>query len=263
MILLVSAAHLAPLRKFGRLQRRRHAVKDERQTKAVLSNQARDAIEESSKVRGDPAGRVLERRSVPQANQREELIQLAVPVDRQGAAAQGRERDRIARDDRREERRPHISAARLARLNRAELAKHAGPNVSQRPPRAPRFCHRVRSATALRAAAAAELDLVAIQVVDPGEATVGFVHSLRIDLHSLLFQAVEQCIEVVHDVVDHERRGAGIEIAAGGGKNGPHRDVFLLRVAMFAHRKHRALAFIQRVQDGPHTICASDRDWRI
>src|SRR5208283_6024507 len=36
----------------------------------------------------------------------------------------------------------------------------------------------------------------------------------------------------------------GIEILSGGGKNSPNRNVFLLRVVVFAPRKHRALAFV-------------------
>src|ERR1700746_3533056 len=39
-----------------------------------------------------------------------------------------------------------------------------------------------------------EFDLVPIQVIDPGKATVGFVHSFGVNLYSLLFQAVEQSI---------------------------------------------------------------------
>src|SRR3984957_4210879 len=49
---------------------------------------------------------------------------------------------------------------------------------------------------------------------------------------------------MVHDVVDLERWGAGIEILSGGGKNSPNCNVFLLRVVVFAPRKHRALAFV-------------------
>src|SRR5216110_3646901 len=74
--------------------------------------------------------------------------------------------------------------------------------------------------------------------------TVGFIHSFVVNLYSLLFQAVEQSIHIVHDVVDHERCGAGIEILSGGWKNSPNCNVFFLRVVVFAPRKHRALAFV-------------------
>src|SRR6267154_647674 len=53
-----------------------------------------------------------------------------------------------------------------------------------------------------------------------------------------------QSIQIVHDVVDHERCRAGIEIVTGGGKNSPNCNVFLLWVVVFTPRKHRALAFV-------------------
>src|SRR6185295_12660323 len=77
-----------------------------------------------------------------------------------------------------------------------------------------------------------ELNLIPIQVIDPGKATVGFVHSFGVDLYSLLFQAVEQSIQIVHDVVDHERL-RGRDIVGGVRKNSPNRKVFLLRVIVF------------------------------
>src|SRR5580704_17376205 len=61
-----------------------------------------------------------------------------------------------------------------------------------------------------------ELDLISIQVIDPGKATVGFIRSFGVNLYSLLFQAVEQSIQIAHDVVDHERL-RGWEIVSGGG----------------------------------------------
>src|ERR1039458_2549168 len=88
-----------------------------------------------------------------------------------------------------------------------------------------------------------ELNLIPIQVIDPGKATVGFIHSFGVNLYSLLFQAVEQSIQIVHDVVDHERLG-GRDIVGGGGKNSPNCNVFLLRVVVFAPRKHHAMAFV-------------------
>ena len=39
--------------------------------------------EQPGEMRGDPSVRVTERRAVAQANQRQELVQLAVAVDRQ------------------------------------------------------------------------------------------------------------------------------------------------------------------------------------
>src|SRR5436853_7882434 len=89
-----------------------------------------------------------------------------------------------------------------------------------------------------------ELNLIPIQVIDPGKATVGFIHSFGVNLYALLFYTVEQSIQIVHDVVDHERCVARIEILSGGGKNSPNCKVFPLRVVVFAPRKHRAFAFV-------------------
>src|SRR5262249_929775 len=50
-----------------------------------------------------------------------------------------------------------------------------------------------------------EFDFVAVRIVYPGEAAVAFILALRVDLHAFFRQAVEQCIEVVDDVVHHER----------------------------------------------------------
>src|ERR1700693_2184337 len=73
--------------------------------------------------------------------------------------------------------------------------------------------------------------------------TEGFIHSFGVDLDALSFQAVEQSIQIVHDVVDHERL-RGWDVVSGGGKNSPNRNVFLLRVVVFAPRKHHALALV-------------------
>src|SRR5258708_39324130 len=48
---------------------------------------------------------------------------------------------------------------------------------------------------------------------------------------------------MVRGVVDHERL-RGWDIVSGGGKKSPNRDVFLLRIVVFAPRKHHALAFV-------------------
>src|SRR6202022_5133097 len=64
-----------------------------------------------------------------------------------------------------------------------------------------------------------------------------------------------------HDVVDHERCGAGIEILRGGGKNCPNCNVFLLRVVVLAPRKHHAMAFVSESKmlriPFPHLIAMS------
>src|SRR5207245_4649562 len=63
-------------------------------------------------------------------------------------------------------------------------------------------------------------------------------------LDSFIFKTDKQIIKMFHDVVDHERCVAGIEIVSGGGKNSPNCNVFLFRVVVFAPRKHHALAFV-------------------
>src|ERR1700719_3179554 len=88
-----------------------------------------------------------------------------------------------------------------------------------------------------------ELNLIPIQVIDPGKATVGFIHSFGVNLYALLFQAVEQSIQVIHDVVDHQRL-AGWYVVSGAGENTPGCNVFLLRVIAFAPRKGCASAFV-------------------
>ena len=83
-----------------------------------------------------------------------------------------------------------------------------------------------------------ELDLIPIYIIDPGEAT-GQDSSIR--LASILtpscFKRSSKSVQIVHDVIDHERCVAGIEIVSGGGENSPNCDVFLLRVVVFAPRK--------------------------
>src|SRR5512132_883229 len=67
---------------------------------------------------------------------------------------------------------------------------------------------------------------------------------MQSDSHS--FKAVKQSIQIVHDVVDHERCVAGIEIVSRDGKNAPNCNVSLLRVVVFAPRRHRAFAFVSQ-----------------
>jgi len=50
-----------------------------------------------------------------------------------------------------------------------------------------------------------EFDFVAVGIVYPGEAAVAFVLALRVDANAFFRQALEQCFEIVDDVVHHER----------------------------------------------------------
>ena len=78
----------------------------------MISDEPRGPVEEAREVRGDPILRIPQRRAVAQPDQREELIQLAVAVHGERPAAQIVERDRVFRDDWRQE---HAHAAILTR----------------------------------------------------------------------------------------------------------------------------------------------------
>ena len=83
----------------GRLARRRHTVEHEHLPQAVLGNQPRRPEEQAGEVRGDAALRVAQRRAVAKANQREELVELAVAVDRQYLLTEIAQRDWLILDD--------------------------------------------------------------------------------------------------------------------------------------------------------------------
>src|ERR1022692_2370019 len=67
-----------------------------------------------------------------------------------------------------------------------------------------------------------QLDLVAIQIVNPRESAVVVVLPLRIDTHALPAQRHEQLVQPLDDVVDHERL---IHITRRGRKDAPHRHL--------------------------------------
>src|SRR5829696_6289292 len=103
MLLHVPRPHRAALFDLARLQCGRDTVEDEHQADAMFGDESCDAVKQSGQVRGDPAPGILQRRSVAQANEREELVELAMGVHRERAAAECRKRDRLLRDDGRED----------------------------------------------------------------------------------------------------------------------------------------------------------------
>jgi len=57
------------------------------------------------------------------------------------------------------------------------------------------------------------------RIIDPREATVGFIHSFVVNSSLLLFQAVEQSIHIVHDIVDHDGAWLGSKYLVVFGKH--------------------------------------------
>ena len=67
---------------------------------AVVGHETRAAVEQAGEVRRRAPFRIAQRRAVAQPDQREELVELAVAVNRERPAAQRVERDGVFRDDR-------------------------------------------------------------------------------------------------------------------------------------------------------------------
>ena len=70
-----------------------------------------------------------------------------------------------------------------------------------------------------------QFDFVAVGIVYPGEAAVAFVLAIRINVDAFFRQAVEQCIEVIDDVVHMVQ---GLTPAAGS----PSRSEFAIVLPM-------------------------------
>src|SRR3974390_2482129 len=93
-----------------------------------------------------------------------------------------------------------------------------------------------------------QFDFVAVRIVYPGEAAVALVSALRVDLDAFFRQAVEQCIEVVDDVVQHERGWAGLEVFGVGGENAPDRHLLTFRIIFFTPRQSDTMAAIREAE---------------
>jgi hypothetical protein len=57
-----------------------------------------------------------------------------------------------------------------------------------------------------------QLDAIALRIHDPGEAPVLVVLAAGIDGDTLLFQFLEQRVQIVDTIVDHEPGAAGVEL---------------------------------------------------
>src|SRR5439155_14331449 len=90
-----------------------------------------------------------------------------------------------------------------------------------------------------------QLDFVAVGIVDPGEAAVAFVLALRVDLDAVFREAVEQRVEVVDDVVHHERGWAWVEVGGVAGLNAPDRHPLTFRIVLFTPRQDDTMAAIR------------------
>src|SRR4029077_19376594 len=89
-----------------------------------------------------------------------------------------------------------------------------------------------------------QFDLVAVGIVDPREPAIVCVLALGIDLDALFLQPFKQRIQVVHDVVHHERL-AGLEVLGVSREHGPDGHMLLLGVVFLPPRHHGAPAFIR------------------
>src|SRR5580658_6165212 len=74
-----------------------------------------------------------------------------------------------------------------------------------------------------------QLDLIAIGIIDPCETAVIMILSLRIETNALRGQLRENRVQIVHDVVDHEGGGAGIEVIRFPREHTPDSEVLGLR----------------------------------
>src|SRR4051812_9466063 len=90
----------SPSRNLREFQRGWFAVEHKSELEAVIRHQAGCSIEEPRQVRRDSPVRILERRTVAQSYECEELIKLAIRIDRESLSAQVFERQRFLDDDR-------------------------------------------------------------------------------------------------------------------------------------------------------------------
>jgi hypothetical protein len=91
-----------------------------------------------------------------------------------------------------------------------------------------------------------QLDLVAVRVIDPGEAPVALVLAIRVDAHAAGLQALEQRVEVVDDVVHHELGRARLEVRRVAGENAPDRHVLGVRVVLLPPGQHERVHGLRR-----------------
>src|SRR5262249_17814470 len=76
-------------------------------------------------------------------------------------------------------------------------------------------------------------------------AAIAFVLAFGVDLDAFFRQPIEQCIEVVHDVIHHERRLAGLEVFGIAWKNAPHRHLLAVGIVFLPPLQNGAMATIR------------------
>src|SRR5579871_60872 len=86
-----------------------------------------------------------------------------------------------------------------------------------------------------------QFDLVAIRVIHPGEPAVVSLFALWVDARAICRQLCQNRVQIVHDVVDHEGRGAGIEVGGCAGKHIPGSHHFPVRIVVGAPVKLAAV----------------------
>src|SRR5262245_33763438 len=83
-----------------------------------------------------------------------------------------------------------------------------------------------------------QFDFVAVGIIYPREVAIAFVLALWVDANAFSRQTVEECVEVVDDVVQHERGWARLEVLGVVGKDTPDRHVLTFRMVFFTSRQH-------------------------
>src|SRR5581483_11226764 len=93
-----------------------------------------------------------------------------------------------------------------------------------------------------------QLDLVPVVVVDPGEAAVALVLPFGVDPDAVFRQPLQQRVEIVHDVVHHERRLARLEVLRVAREYAPDRHLLAVRVVLFPPRQDHAVPAVRETE---------------
>src|SRR3990172_3282225 len=102
-----------------------------------------------------------------------------------------------------------------------------------------------------------QLDPIPLRIRDPPEATVLGVLDLRIGLDSFVAEGREHAVEVLHPVIDHERRAAPAEVRRLRGEDRPDRVTsdLALSPAPPGEESHRVLDLESQVTTVPFDEC--------
>src|SRR5262245_38218410 len=96
-----------------------------------------------------------------------------------------------------------------------------------------------------------EFDFVAVGIVDPGEAAVAFILALGVDTDAVFGEAIEESVQVVDDVVDHERSLAGLEVLGVARKNAPDGHLLAFGIVFFTPRQNDSMAAVGQAEMFP------------